>query len=85
MEGLVVAPTCEGFVWGCVRRLCRSFSSSVAFPFLGGAFRAGIGPVAVIILAEFPLGDAVHRHRLHRLNATHESLKKKGRSQAGQA
>ena len=33
--------------------------------------------MAVIILAEFPLGDAVHRHVLDRTNAINDSKKKK--------
>jgi len=79
MEWLVVAPTGVGFVWGCVRRLCRSLFSSVAFSFLGGLLGAGTSPVAVIILADFPLGDAVHRHSLDRLNAINDSLKNKNK------
>jgi len=48
--------------------------------FLGGFLGAGTGSVAVIILAEFPLGDAVHRHVLDRTNAINDSLKKKKRT-----
>ena len=59
--------------------VCVIFRSVFFFLFFGGVFflGAGTGPVAVIILAEFPLGDAVHRHVLDRTNAINYSLKKK--------
>ena len=56
-----------GDVWVVLFHFCSTLL------FLGGVLGAGTGPVAVIILAEFPLGDAVHRHVLDRTNAINDS------------